>query len=84
MKRKQACKNGNFCSHHVQTGKLQNNNFVCFGFRYVFYVAGVIVLQESVCAVYGSGLSSACVVDIGDQKTSVCCVEDGISHRNTR
>ncbi|KAM5148377.1 actin-related protein 8 isoform 2-T2 [Mantella aurantiaca] len=46
--------------------------------------SGVIVLQESVCAVYGSGLSSACVVDIGDQKTSVCCVEDGISHRNTR
>ncbi|XP_072277039.1 actin-related protein 8 [Pyxicephalus adspersus] len=46
--------------------------------------AGVIVHQESVCAVYGSGLGSACVVDIGDQKTSVCCVEDGISHRNTR
>ncbi|OCT58062.1 hypothetical protein XELAEV_18002559mg [Xenopus laevis] len=46
--------------------------------------SGVIVHQESVCAAYGSGLSSACVVDIGDQKTSVCCVEDGISHRNTR
>lgn len=26
----------------------------------------------------------ACVVDVGDQKTSVSCVEDGISHRNTR
>ncbi|KAG8430219.1 hypothetical protein GDO86_018233 [Hymenochirus boettgeri] len=47
-------------------------------------VAGIIVHQESVCAMYGSGLSSACVVDIGDQKTSVSCVEDGISHRNTR
>ena len=35
-------------------------------------------------ATYGSGLSSACVVDVGDQKTSVCCVEDGLSHRNTR
>ncbi|KAM4721654.1 actin-related protein 8 isoform 1-T4 [Rhinophrynus dorsalis] len=46
--------------------------------------SGVIVHQESVCATYGGGLSSACVVDIGDQKTSVCCVEDGISHRNTR
>uniref|UniRef100_A0A8C5WKG0 Actin-related protein 8 n=2 Tax=Leptobrachium leishanense TaxID=445787 RepID=A0A8C5WKG0_9ANUR len=46
--------------------------------------SGVIVHQETVCAVFGSGLSSACVVDIGDQKTSVCCVEDGISHRNTR
>ncbi|XP_053576718.1 actin-related protein 8 [Bombina bombina] len=46
--------------------------------------SGIIVHQESVCAAYGSGLSSACVVDIGDQKTSVCCVEDGISQRNTR
>ncbi|XP_053326025.1 actin-related protein 8 [Spea bombifrons] len=46
--------------------------------------SGVIVHQESVCAAFGSGLGSACVVDVGDQKTSVCCVEDGISHRNTR
>ncbi|XP_069592807.1 actin-related protein 8 isoform X2 [Ranitomeya imitator] len=46
--------------------------------------SGVIVHQESVLAVYGSGLTSACVVDVGDQKTSICCVEDGISHRNTR
>ncbi|XP_072179953.1 actin-related protein 8-like [Diadema setosum] len=46
--------------------------------------AAAIVHQESVCATYGSGLCSACVVDVGDQKTSVCCVEDGLSHRNTR
>ncbi|MEE6501718.1 hypothetical protein FKM82_004301 [Ascaphus truei] len=46
--------------------------------------SGIVVHQESVCAAYGSGLSSACVVDVGDQKTSVCCVEDGISQRNTR
>lgn len=44
----------------------------------------IIVHQESVCAAFGSGLSSACVVDVGDQKTSVCCVEDGVSHRNSR
>ncbi|TRY81838.1 hypothetical protein DNTS_011405 [Danionella cerebrum] len=44
----------------------------------------VVVHQESVCATFGSGLSSACVVDVGDQKTSVCCVEDGVSHRNSR
>lgn len=42
------------------------------------------VVQESVCATLGSGISSACVVDIGDQKTSVCCVEDGLSQKNTR
>lgn len=40
--------------------------------------------QESVCATFGSGLSSACVVDVGDQKTSLSCVEDGVSHRNSR
>lgn len=44
----------------------------------------IIVHQESVCATFGSGLSSACVVDVGDQKTSLCCVEDGVSHRNSR
>ncbi|ESO82598.1 hypothetical protein LOTGIDRAFT_134368 [Lottia gigantea] len=46
--------------------------------------AGVIVHQESVCAVFGCGVTSACVVDVGDQKTSVCCVEDGISNKHTR
>ncbi|NP_001001400.1 actin-related protein 8 [Danio rerio] len=46
--------------------------------------SAVVVHQESVCATFGSGLSSACVVDVGDQKTSVCCVEDGVSHRSSR
>ncbi|KAJ3586091.1 hypothetical protein NHX12_012492 [Muraenolepis orangiensis] len=46
--------------------------------------SAIIVHQESVCATLGSGLSSACVVDVGDQKTSLCCVEDGVSHRNSR
>lgn len=41
-------------------------------------------LQESVCATFGAGVSYACVVDVGDQKTTVSCVEDGISHRKTR
>uniref|UniRef100_A0A3Q2C7B5 Actin-related protein 8 n=1 Tax=Cyprinodon variegatus TaxID=28743 RepID=A0A3Q2C7B5_CYPVA len=62
--------------HHVKeivTMLLQNMGF-----------SGIIVHQESVCATFGSGLSSACVVDVGDQKTSISCVEDGVSHRNTR
>uniref|UniRef100_A0A8B9L9S2 Actin-related protein 8 n=1 Tax=Astyanax mexicanus TaxID=7994 RepID=A0A8B9L9S2_ASTMX len=46
--------------------------------------SAIVVHQESVCAAFGSGLSSACVIDVGDQKTSVCCVEDGVSHRNSR
>ncbi|XP_046542630.1 actin-related protein 8-like [Haliotis rubra] len=40
--------------------------------------------QESVCATYGTGVPCACVVDVGDQKTSISCVEDGISHKPTR
>ncbi|KAG0434232.1 hypothetical protein HPB47_019252, partial [Ixodes persulcatus] len=46
--------------------------------------AACFVHLESVCATFGSGLSYACVVDVGDQKTSVSCVEDGISTRATR
>ncbi|XP_055024327.2 actin-related protein 8 [Misgurnus anguillicaudatus] len=46
--------------------------------------SAVVVHQESVCTTLGSGVSSACVVDVGDEKTSVCCVEDGVSHRNSR
>uniref|UniRef100_A0A672MU69 Actin related protein 8 n=1 Tax=Sinocyclocheilus grahami TaxID=75366 RepID=A0A672MU69_SINGR len=46
--------------------------------------SAVVVHQESVCAMFGSGLSSACVMDVGDLKTSVCCVEDGVSHRSSR
>eukprot|EP00742_Colponemidia_sp_Colp-10_P008437 GILJ01009140.1.p1 GENE.GILJ01009140.1~~GILJ01009140.1.p1 ORF type:complete len:641 (-),score=104.64 GILJ01009140.1:295-2178(-) len=34
--------------------------------------------QESVLACFGAGVSTACVVDIGAQKTNVVCVDDGI------
>jgi len=44
----------------------------------------VDALQESVCATFGTGIGSACVVDVGDQKTSVSCVEDGLSQPATR
>uniref|UniRef100_A0A6P7FJ58 Actin-related protein 8 n=1 Tax=Diabrotica virgifera virgifera TaxID=50390 RepID=A0A6P7FJ58_DIAVI len=42
------------------------------------------LVQDHVVATFGSGLSYACVIDVGDQKTSVSCVEDGICHPNTR
>ena len=42
------------------------------------------VVQDHVAATFGAGLSQACVVDVGDQKTSVSCVEDGISHPQSR
>lgn len=35
-------------------------------------------------AIFGAGLSYACVVDVGAQKTSVSCVDDAISHKDTR
>lgn len=35
-------------------------------------------------ALFGAGLGYACVVDVGAQKISVSCVEDAISHKDTR
>lgn len=55
---------------------------------YVFLISytysNIFLVQDHVSATFGSGLSYACVVDVGDQKTSVSCVEDGICHPNTR
>lgn len=48
------------------------------GFGHCFLV------QESVGATFGAGIGSACVIDVGDQKTAISCVEDGISHKATR
>ncbi|KAI8992369.1 hypothetical protein BDB01DRAFT_778238 [Pilobolus umbonatus] len=45
---------------------------------------GVIVQQESVCATYGAGVSSAVVVDIGAQKTSIACIEEGVCQVDSR
>lgn len=42
------------------------------------------LIQDHVAATFGSGLGYACVIDVGDQKTSISCVEDGISQANTR
>ncbi|KAI8818153.1 uncharacterized protein EV422DRAFT_538898 [Fimicolochytrium jonesii] len=44
----------------------------------------VALLQESVAASYGAGITSACVVDIGAQKISIACVEDGMCVGKTR
>eukprot|EP00158_Paraphelidium_tribonemae_P005066 Partr_v1_DN27140_c0_g1_i1_m15979 putative actin-related protein len=35
------------------------------------------LMLESTCAAFGAGISHACVVDMGAQKTSIACVEDG-------
>jgi actin-related protein 8 len=41
-------------------------------------------IQESVAATYGAGYLIGCIVDIGAQKTSISCVEDGMIIENSR
>lgn len=45
---------------------------------------GIIITQESTCATYGAGISSAVVVDIGAQKTTIACIEDGVCQTDSR
>ncbi|CAH9095363.1 unnamed protein product [Cuscuta epithymum] len=46
--------------------------------------SSVVVHQEGLAAVFGNGLSTACVVNIGAQVTSVICVEDGVALPTTQ
>ena len=49
-----------------------------------FGFARVCFIQESLAATFGAGYTSACVVDLGAQKTSICCVEEGMCIENSR
>jgi hypothetical protein len=40
--------------------------------------------QEAYAAIFSAGMSSACVVDIGAQQTSVTCVDEGMVNPDTR
>ncbi|ALC49328.1 Arp8 [Drosophila busckii] len=42
------------------------------------------LVQDSVAATFGAGIGYGCVVDIGAQKTSIACIEDGISQLDAR
>lgn len=44
----------------------------------------VSFIQESLAASFGAGYTSACIVDVGAQKTSICCVEDGLCVDDSR
>ncbi|UNI14017.1 actin-like protein arp8 [Purpureocillium takamizusanense] len=44
----------------------------------------VCFVQESLAATFGAGYTQACVVDVGAQKTSVTCVEDGLILEDSR
>lgn len=49
-----------------------------FGFGKVCFI------QESLAATFGAGYTTACVVDLGAQKTSISCVEEGMCIENSR
>lgn len=44
----------------------------------------VCLQQESLSATFGAGYGVACVVDIGAQKTSICCVDEGLCAEESR
>ncbi|KAF2500170.1 actin-like ATPase domain-containing protein [Lophium mytilinum] len=44
----------------------------------------VCLQQESLSATFGAGYSISCIVDIGAQKTTVCCVDEGLCLEESR
>lgn len=42
------------------------------------------IIQESVLATFGAGATSACVVDVGSQTTSIACVDEGMVINDSR
>ncbi|GAB7355582.1 hypothetical protein MBLNU459_g6051t1 [Dothideomycetes sp. NU459] len=51
---------------------------VDFGFQRICFI------QESLAATFGAGYSISCIVDVGAQKTSICCVDEGMCMENSR
>ncbi|KXJ94782.1 actin-related protein, ARP8 class [Microdochium bolleyi] len=49
-----------------------------------FEFSRVCFVQESMAATFGAGYTQACVVDVGAQKTSIACVEDGLILEDSR
>jgi actin-related protein 8 len=47
-------------------------------------IGKVSLQQESLSATFGAGYGIACVVDIGAQKTSICCVDEGMCNEESR
>ncbi|XP_010542931.1 PREDICTED: actin-related protein 9 [Tarenaya hassleriana] len=45
--------------------------------------SSAVVHQEGLAAVFGNGLSTACIVNMGAQTTTVVCIEDGVSLPHT-
>ncbi|KAF2663762.1 chromatin remodeling complex subunit [Microthyrium microscopicum] len=49
-----------------------------FGFRRICF------MQESLAASFGASYTMTCIVDVGAEKTSICCVEDGMCIEDSR
>ncbi|KAK3505084.1 hypothetical protein B0T13DRAFT_26304 [Neurospora crassa] len=49
-----------------------------------FEFSKISFIQESMAASFGAGYTQACVVDVGAQKTSITCVEDGLCIEDSR
>jgi len=45
--------------------------------------SSAVIHQEGLAAVAGNGLSTACVVNLGAQVTSIICIEDGVALPST-
>ncbi|KMZ70546.1 Actin-related protein 9 [Zostera marina] len=45
--------------------------------------SSAVIHQEGLAAVSGNGLSTACVVNLGAQVTSIICIEDGVALPST-
>jgi actin-related protein 8 len=46
--------------------------------------ANVCIQQEAIAATFGAGISTACIIDVGAEKTSITCVEDGMCISDSR
>ncbi|GMM37685.1 Arp8 protein [Saccharomycopsis crataegensis] len=44
----------------------------------------ISIIQETMAATFGAGVSQACVVDIGAQTTSVSCIDEGMVINDSR
>ena len=66
---------------------LYERQYVCHCLEMLMRDVGfgkVCFIQESLAATFGAGYSISCIVDIGAQKTSICCVEEGMCIENSR
>lgn len=62
----------------ILVSQIMRQLFVDYGFQKVCFI------QESLAATFGAGFGIACVIDMGAEKTSIACVEDGMVIEDSR